>query len=80
MSPRGGQADQLLDEVVDDELDGHNHAHVQQTRALRERRGGEGREGGGGRGVRWWWWFRLHFLSGRNKRRKSEEALYRPSV
>jgi len=48
--PRGGQDDQLLDEVVDDELDGHHHAHVQQARALRgERVGGkegvEGREG-----------------------------------
>lgn len=38
VSPRGRQADELLDKVVDDELNGHNHADVQQTRALRGER------------------------------------------
>ena len=31
---RGGQAHELLDKVVDDQLDRHNHPHVQQAGAL----------------------------------------------
>ena len=50
MGPRGGQADQLLDKVVNDELDGHDHAHVQQTRALGGERMREKKESG--RGMR----------------------------
>lgn len=38
MRPRGGQADELLDKVVNDKLDRHDHAHVQQARALRGER------------------------------------------
>jgi len=48
--PRGGQADQLLDKVVNDELDRHDHAYVQQAGALRgEWVGGKEGVGGGGR-------------------------------
>jgi len=43
--PRGGQADQLLDKVINDELDRHNHAHVQQTGALRREGVVRGKEG-----------------------------------